>query len=65
MTTLEKIQAALDEVTSILAYDFITGPVRESLESIKTNLENAKTALSYWRRAGVEMRGAITDLALR
>ena len=46
MTTLEKIQAALDEVTSILAYDFITGPVRESLESIKTNLESAKTDLS-------------------
>jgi hypothetical protein len=46
MTTLQKIQAALDEVTSILAYDFITAPVRESLESIQTNLESAKTDLS-------------------
>jgi len=46
MTALEKIQAALDEVTSILAYDFITGPVRESLESIQANLESAKTDLS-------------------
>ena len=46
MTTLEKIQAALDEVTSVLANDFITEPVKESLEGIKTNLESAKTDLS-------------------
>ena len=46
MTTLEKIQAALDEVTSVLANDFITEPVKESLEGIKTNLVSAKTDLS-------------------
>jgi|TARA_R110001583_G_scaffold12153_1_gene54086 hypothetical protein len=46
MTTLQKIQAALDEITSVLANDFITGPVRESLEGIKTQLESAKTDLS-------------------
>ena len=46
MTTLEKIQAALDEVSSVLANDFITEPVKESLEGIKTNLESAKTDLS-------------------
>ena len=46
MTTLEKIQAALDEVTSVLANDFITEPVKESLEGIKENLESAKTDLS-------------------
>ena len=46
MTTLQKIQAALDEVTSVLANDFITEPVKESLEGIKANLESAKTDLS-------------------
>ena len=46
MTALEKIQDALDEVISILAYDFITEPVRESLEEIQTSLESAKTDLS-------------------
>jgi hypothetical protein len=46
MTTLQKIQAALGEVTSVLANDFITGPVRESLEGIRTQLESAITDLS-------------------
>jgi hypothetical protein len=46
MTTLQKIQAALDEVTSMLTNDFMTDPVRESLEGIKANLESAKADLS-------------------
>jgi|TARA_R100001224_G_C4017292_1_gene148139 hypothetical protein len=46
MTTLQKIQAALDEITSMLANDFMTDPVKESLEGIKTQLESAKTDLS-------------------
>ena len=46
MTTLQKIQAALDEVTSVLANDFITGPVRASLEGIRAQLESAITDLS-------------------
>ena len=46
MTTLEKIQAALDNITSMLTHDFITAPVRESLEGVKTKLESAKTDLS-------------------
>jgi hypothetical protein len=46
MSTLEKLQAALDEMTSVLTNDFITTPVRESLEAIKTQIESAKTDLS-------------------
>ena len=46
MTTLQKIQAALDEIASMLANDFMTAPVRESLESMQTKLESAKTDLS-------------------
>jgi hypothetical protein len=46
MTTLQKVQAALDEITSVLANDFITGPVRASLEGIKAQLESVKTDLS-------------------
>ena len=46
MSILEKLQAALDEMTSVLTNDFITTPVRESLEAIKTQIESAKTDLS-------------------
>tara|TARA_R100001377_G_scaffold47939_1_gene27638 strand:+ start:656 stop:796 length:141 start_codon:yes stop_codon:yes gene_type:complete len=41
MTTVEKIQAALDEITSVLTNDFITAPVRTSLLSIQEQMESA------------------------
>jgi|TARA_R110000796_G_scaffold9051_1_gene31122 hypothetical protein len=46
MTTIEKIQAALDEITSILTNDFITAPVRASLLSIKAQMESALADLN-------------------
>tara|TARA_R110000824_G_scaffold58540_2_gene158154 strand:+ start:697 stop:837 length:141 start_codon:yes stop_codon:yes gene_type:complete len=46
MTTAEKLQAARDEITSVLTNDFITAPVRASLLSIQAQLESAIADLS-------------------
>jgi|TARA_R110000782_G_scaffold168421_1_gene260485 hypothetical protein len=46
MTTVEKIQSALDEITSVLTNDFITDPVKDSLLSIQAQLESAIADLS-------------------
>ena len=42
MTTLEKIEAQIEKIDSILLLDYITGPVREELTNVKTSLESAK-----------------------
>ena len=46
MTTVEKIQAGIDKIESILTLDFISGPVREELTHMKAQLESAKSDLS-------------------
>ena len=46
MTTLEKIEAQIEKINSILLLDYITGPVREELTNIKTSLESVKAELS-------------------
>mgnify|MGYP003133915626 FL=1 len=40
MTDTEKVQAALDRINYILAYKFITLPVKDELEAVKDNLES-------------------------
>jgi hypothetical protein len=46
MTTLEKVEKALEEVNYMLSYKFITDPVRDSLTDIKSLLESIKADLS-------------------
>tara|TARA_R100000664_G_C2747770_1_gene135258 strand:+ start:1723 stop:1863 length:141 start_codon:yes stop_codon:yes gene_type:complete len=46
MTTLEKIEAQIKKIDSILLLDYITGAVREELTNIKTSLESVKAELS-------------------
>ena len=46
MTAVEQIQAVIDKIDSILTLDFISGPVREDLTSMKAQLESAKSDLS-------------------
>jgi len=40
MTDTEKIQAAVTKIDYILAYKFITVPVQEELEAIKSQLQS-------------------------
>ena len=46
MSTLEKVEKALEEVNYMLSYKFITTPVRDSLNDIKSLLESIKADLS-------------------
>lgn len=45
MTTKEEVEYCLAKIDSVLAYDFITTPVKESLTDIKTHLESVKASL--------------------
>jgi len=45
MTMKEKIEAAIVKLDAILLLDFITEPVREELNNIRAQLEDAKANL--------------------
>ena len=45
MTTLQRVEYSINMIESILAYDWITTPVREELTDIKAQLEIVKTDL--------------------
>jgi len=46
MTDREKIISAIATIDSMLTLDFMTDPVREDLNKIKTQLEEVKDSLS-------------------
>lgn len=46
MTDREKIISALATIDSMLTLDFMTDPVREDLNKIKTQLEEVRDSLS-------------------
>jgi len=46
MTDKEKIISAIATINSMLTLDFMTDPVREDLNRIKTELEEVKDNLS-------------------
>tara|TARA_R110000803_G_scaffold114926_1_gene183365 strand:- start:21 stop:161 length:141 start_codon:yes stop_codon:yes gene_type:complete len=46
MTPLQNIEYSIAKIDSMLALDFMTPPVRETLTDIKSKLEDAKTGLS-------------------
>ena len=46
MTDREKIISAIATIDSMLTLDFMTDPVREDLNRIKTQLEEVKDSLS-------------------
>ena len=46
MTDREKIISAMATIDSMLTLDFMTDPVREDLNKIKTQLEEVKDSLS-------------------
>ena len=46
MTNKEKIIAAIAKIDSMLSLDFMTDPVREDLNKIKTQLEEVRDNLS-------------------
>ena len=46
MTTLEKIEAQIKKIDSILLLDYITGPEPEELTNVKTSIESVKAELS-------------------
>ena len=46
MTDREKIISAIATIDSMLTLDFITDPVREDLNKIKTELEEVRDNLS-------------------
>jgi len=46
MTDREKIISAIATIDSMLTLDFMTDPVREDLNKIKTQLEEVRDSLS-------------------
>ena len=46
MTDREKIISAIATIDSLLTLDFMTDPVREDLNKIKTELEEVRDSLS-------------------
>lgn len=46
MTDREKIISAIATIDSMLTLDFMTDPVREDLNKIKTELEEVRDSLS-------------------